>query len=165
MCVCVCVRVDVGVCVCVSVFAAYWCSVSRITKDSFLFISPCPSTFSLCNLLLPASISPPPCHHSLYSPFFQSISITVHYRPSPAPPYLHLLTDIQPECSRSDLAQHILAQKLTCQAELSASRGKTDESRRHRETETKRRNHRGRRREIESNGKRKTCCKCLDLDL
>ncbi len=86
VCLCVCM----SVCLCTQHIVALW---AELPKTLF---SLCNATFSLCNLL-PTSFIPPFLSFPL--PFLIPLPLH-HYTlpPSPPPP------EIQPECSRSDLA-------------------------------------------------------------
>lgn len=148
---------DVGVCVCVP--SILMLSVSRMANDS-LFSLP-HHLFSLIffSLLLFVTVPPPPipslpCLFLFYFSLSPSLYLTSS---SPSSP------DRQSEYKRSNLASPLWpSSSLVSQCSVHSG-GKTDGTRRQRETGTKRKNQRGRQRERRSDAQGKHSCKGLAL--
>lgn len=132
-----------------------WCCLwAELPKTPFSF---CNTTFPLCNLLF-STVLP----FSLYSAFYELSPSPSPHLPS-SPPVLPTVR--QSECSRSDLASPFWPSNSLVRHCSVQPGGKTDGTGRQRETETKRRNQRGRQKLRGSDGEGKTAVKVLSVDL
>lgn len=125
-------------------------SILMLQKNSFLSATPYFLSITFF------SLHPSHSSHSFLTLFFL-ISPDLHHFSS------HLPTDRQSKCSRSDLASPFWpSSSLVRQCSVHPG-GKTDGNRRQRETETKRKHHRGGQKQRRRDGKGKLCCEGLEL--